>query len=198
MEWISKSPKETIRLGEKLMEEFPEHRLICLKGELGSGKTCLMKGIGRALNVSENMIKSPTFTTVFTYQVGEIENQGEREKVERAEEQISAGLVGPEKFETELSETFLMRTTARRGSRKGNQPFPFRSIHHCDFYRCEKLEDFPVDWWRDLLDQNTLVVVEWSDRIQPHLPVPRLEVQFIITDKNERKLIINEITHEKK
>ena len=24
MEWFSKSPKETIRLGEKLMEEFPE------------------------------------------------------------------------------------------------------------------------------------------------------------------------------
>jgi len=144
MEWISKSPKETIRLGEKLMEEFPEHRLICLEGELGSGKTCFMKGIGRALNVSENMIKSPTFTTVFTYQSGE------------------------------------------------------NIIHHCDFYRCEKLEDFPVDWWRDFLDQNTLVVVEWSDRIKPHLPVPRIEVQFVITDENERKLIINEILHEKK
>jgi tRNA A37 threonylcarbamoyladenosine biosynthesis protein TsaE len=55
-----------------------------------------------------------------------------------------------------------------------------------------------VDWWRDLLDQNTLVVVEWSDRIQPHLPVPRLEIQFIITDENERKIIINEIQNEKK
>jgi tRNA threonylcarbamoyladenosine biosynthesis protein TsaE len=41
--------------------------LICLEGDLGSGKTCLAQGIGRGWGVAERLI-SPTFTLVHEYQ----------------------------------------------------------------------------------------------------------------------------------
>ena len=40
--------------------------VICLAGELGSGKTCLAQGIGRGLGI-EGPITSPTFTLINEY-----------------------------------------------------------------------------------------------------------------------------------
>jgi len=49
-------------LGQKL---FPSS-IVALSGELGSGKTVLVKGIARGIGIS-SLIKSPSFTTVHEY-----------------------------------------------------------------------------------------------------------------------------------
>lgn len=67
MEWISQSPEETQAIAAELLSRFPEVKVICLEGELGSGKTCFTKGLGRALNIPEKNIKSPTFVTVLQH-----------------------------------------------------------------------------------------------------------------------------------
>ena len=59
---ITRSEAETIELAENLeAEKFP-NMVICLNGDLGSGKTVFTKGFAGALGIDE--ITSPTFTII--------------------------------------------------------------------------------------------------------------------------------------
>ena len=62
----SESPAETGGLGQAISELLTGQEVLCLEGELGSGKTTLIQAIGRALGVTEP-ITSPTFTLVNEY-----------------------------------------------------------------------------------------------------------------------------------
>ena len=63
---ITKSEIETIELAQNFeAEKFP-NMIICLDGELGSGKTVFTKGIANALGIDET-ITSPTFTIIKEY-----------------------------------------------------------------------------------------------------------------------------------
>ncbi|EHJ55737.1 YjeE family ATPase [Streptococcus urinalis FB127-CNA-2] len=53
-------------LGQKIGYHLEEGDILILTGDLGSGKTTLTKGIGKALGISQ-MIKSPTYTIVREY-----------------------------------------------------------------------------------------------------------------------------------
>lgn len=63
IDFISHSPDQTRRLGERLGALLQAGALLCLEGELGTGKTCLAQGIGRGLGVVEP-ITSPSFTLI--------------------------------------------------------------------------------------------------------------------------------------
>jgi tRNA threonylcarbamoyladenosine biosynthesis protein TsaE len=67
LDLISHSPEQTRRLGAHLGALLQAGDLLCLEGDLGSGKTCLAQGIGLGLGVVEP-ITSPTFTLVAEYQ----------------------------------------------------------------------------------------------------------------------------------
>ena len=60
------SPEETFNLGKEFAVNLKPDDIIGLKGELGSGKTQFVKGIGKYFNVSE-FINSPTFIIVNIY-----------------------------------------------------------------------------------------------------------------------------------
>jgi len=63
---ISHSPEQTRALGMHLGALVRAGDLICLQGELGSGKTCFVQGIGRGMGIEE-IINSPSFTLVNEY-----------------------------------------------------------------------------------------------------------------------------------
>jgi tRNA threonylcarbamoyladenosine biosynthesis protein TsaE len=63
LDFISHSPDQTRRLGVRLGALLRPSDLICLEGELGTGKTCLAQGIGLGLGVVEPLT-SPTFTLI--------------------------------------------------------------------------------------------------------------------------------------
>lgn len=63
----SASVEETIALGERLAEHLQPGDIVALYGDLGAGKTHLVKGIARALGVDEAAVSSPTFTIVQEY-----------------------------------------------------------------------------------------------------------------------------------
>ena len=65
---ITKSEKDTRKLGTKIGELIKPGQIILLSGELGSGKTILVKGIGRALGIDENEVTSPSYTLIHEYQ----------------------------------------------------------------------------------------------------------------------------------
>ena len=60
------SEEETIEIAENFESEKFPNMIICLDGDLGSGKTIFTKGIAMALGIKEN-ITSPTFTIVKEY-----------------------------------------------------------------------------------------------------------------------------------
>ena len=68
---ISNSPDETFALGQRIAALLSDAKfsgsIIALKGELGSGKTYLTKGIAFGLGINEN-ITSPTYTIISEYQ----------------------------------------------------------------------------------------------------------------------------------
>ena len=66
LEFVSRSPDQTQRLGARLGALLQGGDVICLEGPLGSGKTCLTQGIGRGWGVSQTLI-SPTFVLVREY-----------------------------------------------------------------------------------------------------------------------------------
>ena len=62
------SPEETEDLGRRLGHDVRPGAVICLFGDLGSGKTKLTQGIARGLGVPETyVVTSPTFTLVNEY-----------------------------------------------------------------------------------------------------------------------------------
>lgn len=65
----TENEQETIELGYKLGLLLKPNTLICMKGDLASGKTTITKGIGKALGV-KRVINSPTFTILKVYEDG--------------------------------------------------------------------------------------------------------------------------------
>jgi tRNA threonylcarbamoyladenosine biosynthesis protein TsaE len=64
--YISKNEMDTIELAENIESEKFPNMVICLDGELGSGKTIFTKGIAKAMGITET-ITSPTFTIIKEY-----------------------------------------------------------------------------------------------------------------------------------
>lgn len=64
----SPSSSETLRLGGELGRVLQAGDVIAVSGELGAGKTCLVQGLARGLDVPEAIpVTSPTFTLVGEY-----------------------------------------------------------------------------------------------------------------------------------
>ena len=59
--------EETEALGERLASGLIPGDLLALYGELGAGKTCLVRGIARGLGIDEGSVASPSFTLINEY-----------------------------------------------------------------------------------------------------------------------------------
>ncbi|MBZ5719226.1 MAG: tRNA (adenosine(37)-N6)-threonylcarbamoyltransferase complex ATPase subunit type 1 TsaE [Acidobacteriia bacterium] len=72
-EFTTHSAEETIALGRSLADLLRPPKLVLLRGELGAGKTTLVKGIAEAFHAaSEEDVTSPTFTLVHEYRGPEV------------------------------------------------------------------------------------------------------------------------------
>ena len=69
--YISKNVEDTLTIAENIESEKFENMVICLDGELGSGKTVFVKGFASALGIDDN-ITSPTFNIIKEYLNGEL------------------------------------------------------------------------------------------------------------------------------
>ncbi len=68
MEFTTHSPEETVALGRTLAALLAPPKLVLLRGDLGAGKTTLVKGIAEAFRAaSQEDVTSPTFTLVHEY-----------------------------------------------------------------------------------------------------------------------------------
>ena len=70
--FTSHDESETIEFAENLESEKFPNMVICLKGDLGSGKTVFTKGFANALGITDT-ITSPTFNIIKEYLNGEMD-----------------------------------------------------------------------------------------------------------------------------
>ena len=65
------APEETFELGKKLGRMAQPGTIICLNGDLGTGKTVFTQGFAAGLDIAEP-VSSPTFTIVQVYEEGRL------------------------------------------------------------------------------------------------------------------------------
>ena len=66
VELETNSEEETFAVGRRIAESLTAGMVVALRGTLGSGKTCLAKGIAGGLKIKEN-VTSPTYTIINEY-----------------------------------------------------------------------------------------------------------------------------------
>jgi tRNA threonylcarbamoyladenosine biosynthesis protein TsaE len=66
MKIITRTPGETEAAGLEFARKLPENCVVGLYGDLGSGKTCFVRGAAAAFRVKETVV-SPTFSLVNVY-----------------------------------------------------------------------------------------------------------------------------------
>ena len=66
MEYISKSVKQTIEIGDKFAKTLNAGDVVLLNGEMGAGKTAFTKGVAKGLGIADE-ITSPTYAYMNDY-----------------------------------------------------------------------------------------------------------------------------------
>src|SRR5690349_183639 len=67
-QFSTQSAEETVALGRELAGLLAPPKLVILRGDLGAGKTTLVKGIAEGFNAaSQEDVTSPTFTLIHEY-----------------------------------------------------------------------------------------------------------------------------------
>ena len=134
MQWavVSRSAERTRRLGTRLGKLLQGGEIVGLVGELGTGKTCFVRGLTEGLGVSrETWIRSPTFTLVNEYHgrlpvyhidLYRLESTGELEELNLREYLYSDGVSVIEWFEyfpaDEVDDHLEIRLAYREGSKR--------------------------------------------------------------------------------
>ncbi|WP_069129993.1 tRNA (adenosine(37)-N6)-threonylcarbamoyltransferase complex ATPase subunit type 1 TsaE [Rhodohalobacter halophilus] len=65
---ISNSEQDTFRIAKSFAGECKPGDVICLKGDLGAGKTHFTKGFVTAFGIDANQVTSPTFSLINEYE----------------------------------------------------------------------------------------------------------------------------------
>ena len=120
----------------EIINRLPSKGEVYMEGEMGAGKTTLIKTILRILGVKD-AISSPTFSLVNTY---ELPNQ--------------------------------------------------KPIFHADLYRVENEEELYDIGFDEYLESNSLIFIEWSERMTSLFNPKAMTITIEITSQNRRKLSI--------
>ena len=67
------------------------------------------------------------------------------------------------------------------------------NLYHFDFYRVEEIDDLMHHDLQEIFERkNTIILVEWAERIAKIVPKKRTEIKIDYIDDHTRKLTIND------
>lgn len=69
---ISRSPEDTHAIGAKLARQFKPGDVVALVGDIGAGKTTLVRGIAEGLSIPASSVASPSFVLIREYHGGRL------------------------------------------------------------------------------------------------------------------------------
>ncbi len=139
-------------LGAKLAHAVIPGSIIYLDGDLGAGKTTLVRGFLRSQG-HKGAVKSPTFTVVEPYSLdcSKFYNYNELEGVSKLNDNKSP-------------------ITDSKSKQK---------VYHFDLYRLEDPEELEYIGIRDYLDGQSIALVEWAEKGDGVLPRADLIIKII-------------------
>ena len=183
---LIKNLEETIKFGHNFSLELKAKSIILLKGQIGAGKTSLVKGIAEGLQIKEN-IASPTFALSHHYNSGKLPLI--HMDLYRLEETIKFG----HNFSLELKAKSIIllkgqigagKTSLVKGIAEGLQikenitsPTFALSHHynsgklpliHMDLYRLEdtvSAKELFLEEEEELEQNNGIMIIEWPEKI---------------------------------
>lgn len=104
--------EDTLLLGRNLAKNLPQGLLIFLKGDLGAGKTTLVRGLLAALGHA-GRVKSPSYNLIEQYQINNVSlNHIDLYRFNSPEEWVSAGF---NEFINDLDVTMIEWAEKARG-----------------------------------------------------------------------------------
>ena len=136
-----------------LAEELCGSEIICLSGDLGTGKTTFTQGLLKGLKI-KGPYTSPTFNIIKHYRV---------------------------------------TRNAKRGAKTLCVPrSTFHDIYHIDAYRIGSKDILDLGF-KDFAGQpNSIVIIEWAERIKKLLPPSALWINFKWVNEKERKITLGD------
>ena len=139
---ITNDFSETQILGKEIAQNIKNEQVICLHGDLGTGKTTFIQGFAEGLGVTKKII-SPTFIIMRTYELRD----------------------HPTK----------------------------KYFYHVDLYRIESEKDVEGLGLLEIIkDPESIVAIEWPEKIENLLPEKRLTLFFKYIDDEKREITIEE------
>ena len=151
---ITDSQRRTRDLGRKLAPLLEGGDIIGLSGELGTGKTCLVRGVAEGLGVgADAWIRSPTFTLINEYHgrlpiyhidLYRVSGRGEQEGLNLREYLYGDGICIVEWFEylvAEKPDEYLHVSLAHRGTNRRRLTFTTFGERYERILRILKLQE---------------------------------------------------------
>ena len=149
---VNLSQMQTV--AERIIKLLPKKRIVLLYGDLGAGKTELVKIIGKKLGIKKS-INSPTFLIAKHYNLpnnlpNDVNNYCSNLKDE------SFSLV-------DITQNRIYSKNTIRKIRKLN----IRTLYHYDLYRLGSFHELVEIGFADVVaDKNCITFIEWPDKIR--------------------------------
>jgi len=154
-----------INKASKFIFDNSNSNIILFEGDLGTGKTTLIKNLCYKLGSIDN-VSSPTFPILNIY-------DNKKTKIYHAD------LYRIENIDNVSSPTFPILNIYDNKKTK---------IYHADLYRIENINDLNEIGFFDIVNTNDWLFVEWPKKIINLIDKPFSRVTINIVNDNERKL----------
>ncbi|MEO0107668.1 MAG: tRNA (adenosine(37)-N6)-threonylcarbamoyltransferase complex ATPase subunit type 1 TsaE [candidate division WOR-3 bacterium] len=151
----TQSPEETMALGALLGQRLGPGSVVAFFGELGSGKTTMIKGIARGLGVTET-VRSPSFV-IATHYTGQ--RQGKQVKVTHVD---LYRLPSRETCPRIASQDLTAKTEPGNSAKVESGQF-------------SELDNLGL---RDILAEDSITLIEWADRATELLPRTAVKIRL--------------------
>ncbi|MFA4830989.1 MAG: tRNA (adenosine(37)-N6)-threonylcarbamoyltransferase complex ATPase subunit type 1 TsaE [Patescibacteria group bacterium] len=107
MKYASHSTEETIEIGKKIAAQFNAGDIVLLYGELGAGKTTLVKGMAEYFGLNPNDVVSPTFTLMQIYNTNTDKTKKWEQKIRKSGLSVIRKLVHIDTYRLENEEQLV-------------------------------------------------------------------------------------------
>ncbi len=154
-----------IDLGAQLATGVHPGTIMYLDGDLGAGKTTLVRGFLRACG-HRGAVKSPTFTVVepYTLDYNKLYYYNQLQKDLKQNDRVD-----------HLS---ISKTDKSGVNLKSSKTGQLQKVYHFDLYRLEDPEELEYLGIRDYLDGQAIALIEWPEKGEGILPKADLLIKI--------------------
>lgn len=167
---LTNNADETKDFAKDFAKNFNGGDILCLYGNLGSGKTTFVQGLAKGLGIKRRIF-SPTFIIVRSYKLKNprfVSNSAKAALDKKAASFVEA---------------------ATKAESRGKQNSKF--FYHIDLYRIQTKQDLlGVGIDEIFKDKDNIVAVEWAEKLFDLLPKKRIDVRLKYTEDDKREIEI--------